>query len=54
MVDYYDSFSPVAKAVTVKFFLTIGASNGWPLEHMDINNAFFTLKIKGRSIHDTS
>lgn len=43
-VGYFDSFSPIAKVVTVKLFLAIAASNAWIVEHMDINNAFFHLK----------
>ncbi|KAL2233050.1 UNVERIFIED_CONTAM: Retrovirus-related Pol polyprotein from transposon RE2 [Sesamum indicum] len=39
-VDYTDSFSPVAKSVTVLIFLTIVAARAWPIQQLDINNAF--------------
>ncbi|KAL2240240.1 UNVERIFIED_CONTAM: Retrovirus-related Pol polyprotein from transposon RE1 [Sesamum indicum] len=39
-VDYFDSFSPVAKVVAIWIFLALAASNSWPLAQLDINNAF--------------
>ncbi|KAA0035728.1 rhodanese-like domain-containing protein 6 isoform X2 [Cucumis melo var. makuwa] len=39
-IDFLDTFSPVAKIVTVKVFLALIASYNWSLTQMDINNAF--------------
>ncbi|KAL0284129.1 UNVERIFIED_CONTAM: Retrovirus-related Pol polyprotein from transposon RE1 [Sesamum angustifolium] len=39
-LDYTNSFSPVAKTMTVHLFLAFVAAQGWPLHQMDVNNAF--------------
>ncbi|KAK4397872.1 Retrovirus-related Pol polyprotein from transposon RE2 [Sesamum angolense] len=39
-IDYFESFSLVAKAVTVRIFLAIAATHSWPILQFDINNAF--------------
>ncbi|KAL0433530.1 UNVERIFIED_CONTAM: hypothetical protein Slati_2687300 [Sesamum latifolium] len=40
VVDYLDSFSSAAKAITERVFLTMAVSKGWPLLQLDVNNAF--------------
>lgn len=39
-VDFIDTFSPVAKLVSVKFLLSIASSHKWFLTQLDISNAF--------------
>lgn len=39
-MDFQDSFSPVAKVVTVRIFLSKAATHSWALHQLDINNTF--------------
>lgn len=39
-IDYVETFSPVAKMVTVKMILSLAAKRKWILHQLDISNAF--------------
>lgn len=38
--DYYETFSPIAKAPTLKVFLTVDLSQSWSIKQLDICIAF--------------
>lgn len=39
-VDFFETFSPVVKASTIRIVLTIAVSYSWDLWQLDFNNAF--------------
>ncbi|GMI81878.1 hypothetical protein HRI_001857100 [Hibiscus trionum] len=38
--DYFETYSPVVKLVTVRILLSVALNNGWCLRQIDIDNAF--------------
>ena len=39
-LDFLETFSPVAKTISVRVLLALDSAKGWPLHQLDINNAF--------------
>ena len=39
-LDFSETFSPVAKTVSVRDLIALASTKGWPLYQLDINNAF--------------
>lgn len=39
-LDFHDTFSPVAKMVSVRTVITLAASREWSISQMDVSNAF--------------
>jgi len=39
-LDYFDTYSPVAKLTTVGFIIALASIYHWHLHHLDVNNAF--------------
>ena len=40
-LDFLETFSPVAKTVSVRVLIALASAQKWPLHQLDINNAFF-------------
>lgn len=39
-LDFYDTFSSVAKMVSVRIVISLATSKQWGISQMDVNNAF--------------
>uniref|UniRef100_A0A803QFQ1 Reverse transcriptase Ty1/copia-type domain-containing protein n=1 Tax=Cannabis sativa TaxID=3483 RepID=A0A803QFQ1_CANSA len=45
-VDFYQTFSPVIKASTIRIVLTIAVSKGLKIKQLDVNNAFLNGQLE--------
>ena len=39
-INYQETFSPVAKINSIRVLLSLAANNDWPLQQLDVKNAF--------------
>uniref|UniRef100_A0A803PV91 Reverse transcriptase Ty1/copia-type domain-containing protein n=1 Tax=Cannabis sativa TaxID=3483 RepID=A0A803PV91_CANSA len=39
-VDFFETYSSVIKPCTIRIMFTLGVTNGWEIQQLDINNAF--------------
>ena len=50
-VDYYKTYTPVAKLSTFQLILAITARNGWSIDSFDFNSTYLNSVLQGETIY---
>lgn len=45
-VDYFETFSPIVKLITIRIIITLAVSHHWPIFQIDVNSIFLNGKMK--------
>jgi hypothetical protein len=45
-LDYFETYSPVAKVTSVRLIIALASINNWFLHQLDVNNAFLHGDLK--------
>lgn len=45
-IDYFETFSPVAKPFIIKVILSLAIGRGWDNQQIDINNVFLKVELQ--------
>ncbi|KAK6152772.1 hypothetical protein DH2020_012411 [Rehmannia glutinosa] len=48
-VDFFDTFSPVVKPLTIRIMFSLAITRGWKIHQVDVNNAFLKGNLKEHS-----